>query len=226
MLINPAAFTAPAQVTRLQRALDTYDERKCDALISCFVAHSTWHVPTLVRLRASELAALPEYQNSPCLRYMPAENVRRWRKVTSRFRRLPQAMRNTYECAYSKQLQLTKKLMDAGVRMMTGTDGGWLSGPGLTLHEEFKELARAGLSPLQILRMSTTNAAEYLGQTQHMGAIQPGHEANMVVVDANPLERVEHLCRITGVMRTGLFYSRQELDQLRERVAAGRGFLR
>ena len=103
--------------------------------------------------------------------------------------------------------------------MMAGTDGGWLSGRGLTLQEEFMELARAG--PLQILRMATVPAPEYLGQAHRMGAVAVGHHADLGVLEANPLEHVEHLGRITAVVRGGLYHPRRELDQLRERVASG-----
>ncbi|HMN43034.1 MAG TPA: amidohydrolase family protein [Povalibacter sp.] len=225
VLINPAAFAAPAHVERLQRALDTYDEKKCQALIGCFVAHDTWHVPTLVRLRSSQLADAAEYQQSAYLDYMPAASVKKWRKVTARFKRLPRAMRDTYAQAYARQLELTRDLANGGVRLMTGTDGGWLAGPGLTLQEEFAELASAGLSPLQILRMTTVNAAEYLARTQRMGTVEAGRDADLVVLDANPLLHVDNLSRIAAVVRAGFHYSRDDLDRLRSRVAAGRGFL-
>jgi imidazolonepropionase-like amidohydrolase len=135
-------------------------------------------------------------------------------------------MRDTFALAYPPQIDLTKRLAAAGVRMMTGTDGGSQFGPGLTLKEEFAELAKAGFSPLKILQMTTVNAAEYLGRTETMGVVAPGRNADMVVLDANPLESVGNLHEIAGVVRGGYYYSRQELDELRTRVAAGRGTLR
>jgi imidazolonepropionase-like amidohydrolase len=134
-------------------------------------------------------------------------------------------MRRTFANAYPRQLQLAKILADAGVRMMTGSDGGWLSGPGLTLQEEFVQLAMAGLSPLRVLQMTTINAAEYLGRTSTMGTVEPGRNADLVLLDANPLERVEHLGLIAGVVRAGFHYSREDLNRLRDRVALGRGYL-
>jgi imidazolonepropionase-like amidohydrolase len=109
--------------------------------------------------------------------------------------------------------------------MMTGTDGGWLSGPGLTLKEEFAELGKAGLSALKILQMTTINAAEYLGRTETMGTVQPGRNADLVLLEADPLESVENLHAISGVVRAGFHYPKKDLDALRGRVASGRGFL-
>jgi len=225
LLINPAAFMSAEYVARLQRAFDTYSDQKCRALAERFAANGTWHVPTLVRLRTQELAGAPEYETSLYLRYMPEKKIRQWRRVTKRFTRLPGESRRTFASAYPRQLALAKTLADAGVRMLAGCDGGGLSQPGLTLQEEFVELGRAGLTPLQVLRMATLNAAEYLGRTATMGAVEPGRDADLVLLDANPLERVENLGRIAGVVRAGFHYSPAELDALCDRVARGRGSL-
>ena len=225
MLINPAAFTKPTYTTRLQRALDTFDLDKCDSLAVRFIAEDTWHCPTLVRLRTQQLADEPDYDRDPYLRYMPRKSVKSWRAVTERFKKLPEAMRRTYRQTYSKQLELTKAFADRGVRLLAGTDGGWLAGPGLTLKEEFAELGKAGLSPLKILQMATINAAEYLGREETMGTVKVGRDADLVVLDANPLDSVANLHRISGVVRDGKYFSRGDLDGLRDRVGATRGSL-
>ena len=182
-------------------------------------------MPTLVRLRTQELADLPEYANDPYLRFMPKAKVRKWRAVTRKFTKLPATMRQTYTQAYRQQLGLTKLLADSGVRMMTGSDGGWLSGPGLTLQEEFVQLGAAGLSPLQVLQMTTLNAAQYLERTANMGTVEPGRNADLALLDANPLDSVANLGRIAAVVRAGFYHSKTQLDALRERVAQGRGYL-
>ena len=225
MLVNPVAFAPPGYAPNLQRAIDTFDKDKFQALAARFVAGGTWHVPTLVRLRSQELADAPEYQTHSDLRYMPEKRVKKWQAVTNRFRKLPASDRKTYAEAYPGQLELTKLLSDSGVQLLTGTDGGWLSAPGLTLREEFGELATAGLGPLKILAMATINAAEYLGRTDSMGTVEPGRDADLVLLDANPLESVANLHAISAVVRAGTYHSRQDLDALRTRVAAGRGYL-
>ena len=225
VLINPAAFVPPAYAARLRRAFETFDEGKFKALAELFVAEDTWHVPTLVRLRTQELADAPEYAQDPYLKYMPKKKVRKWRQVTNKFKKLPAAMRETYAAAYPRQLDLTKRLSDSGVRMMTGTDGGWLSGPGLTLKAEFAELGHAGLTPLKILQMATINAAEYLGRTEAMGAVEPGRNADLVVLHANPLEKVSNLHDIAAVVRAGVYHSRQALEEMKAQVADTRGYL-
>jgi imidazolonepropionase-like amidohydrolase len=74
--------------------------------------------------------------------------------------------------------------------MMVGTDGGGQA-PGQSIHQEFDELAKAGLSPLKILQMTTLNPAEFLGRTGTMGSIDVGKNADIVLLDGNPVESVQ-----------------------------------
>ena len=225
MLINPSAFAPPSQAERVRRAIASFDETKFKAVAARFRAEDAWHCPTLVRLRTQELADAPEYETHPDIKYMPAERVKRWRKVTQRFKKLSPETRRAYADAYPQQQKLAKKLSDEGVRLMAGTDGGWLAAPGLTLQEEFAELAKAGFEPLQILQMTTINAAEYLGREPTMGRVEPGCAADLVILDKDPRLDVTHLGAISGVVRNGTHRSRAELDALRIKVEQGRGYL-
>jgi hypothetical protein len=223
ILINPAAFAKPDDIARLRTALDSYDPARCAALTELFRANDTWNVPTLVRLRTQELPDDPAYQRSPFLPYMPQANIDRWQGVLKRFRKLPAPMLATFRAQYPRNLALAKLMSDAGVPLMTGTDGGGLAMPGMSLHEEFKELARARVAPLKILQMTTTAPATFLGRTASMGRIADGYDANIVLLDANPLDDVTNLHRIAGVVRAGFYYSAADLATMRAQVAQRRG---
>ncbi len=222
LLVNPSAFSDPADVARIQRALDSYSEDRAAALAAQLAEHHTWQVPTLVRLRSMQYAGAPEYECDETLAYLPVRNIKRWRKVTQKFLELPAEARATYRALYPRQLNLARLFADHGVSMMTGTDGGSMMAPGLTLRQEFAELANAGLSPLKILQMTTINPAEYLRRQDTMGTVEPGRQADLVVLDANPLESVENLHRISAVVRAGRHYPATELAALKAKVAAAR----
>lgn len=213
-LVNPAAFAKPTDVDRLQRAIDTYSDDKCKALAARFVARGTWQTPTLVRLRNQYLADDPAYQTDPELASTSPERVKAWREVTEQFRNLPPAMLATYRSAYAHNLKLTKLFYDAGVPMMAGTDGP-------SMHPEFDELSKAGIPPLAILQMTTINGARFLGRTSTMGSVAPGRNADLVLLDANPVESVQNLHRIAGVVRGGFYHSPADLAAMRARVEAG-----
>ncbi len=220
LLVNPAAFSDPIDVARIQRALDTYSADKAAAVAAELARHGTWQVPTLVRLRSMQFAGAPEYESDESLAYLPAKNIKRWRTVTAKFLALPAEAQKTYQDLYPRQLSLVKLFADNGVRMMTGTDGGSMMAPGLTLRQEFGELAKAGFSPLKILQMSTINPAQYLGREDTMGTVEPGRSADLVVLDANPLDNVENLHRINAVVRAGTHYSAAQLAALKVRAKA------
>ncbi|MGS0759524.1 amidohydrolase family protein, partial [Roseateles sp. GG27B] len=63
--------------------------------------------------------------------------------------------------------------------------GGWVI-PGFSLHQEFRLLAEAGLSPLEVLQMTTLNGAEYLQRQATMGTVEAGKNADLVLLEANP----------------------------------------
>jgi imidazolonepropionase-like amidohydrolase len=225
MVVNPAAFTDPGDVARIQRALDTYSPDRATAAAAQLAELGTWQVPTLVRLRSMQYAGAPEYERDESLKYLPADNLKRWRTVTKKFLTLPAETRATYRDLYPRQLDLAKMFADAGVRMMTGTDGGSLMAPGTTLRQEFAELTQAGFSPLKILQMTTIDPADYLGRRDTMGTVEPGRNADLVMLDANPLENVDNLHRINAVIRAGRHYSATRLTDLKARVATGHGYL-
>lgn len=112
-------------------------------------------------------------------------------------------------------MALTKLFDDGGVRMMVGTDGSGQA-PGQSIHQEFDELAKTRLSPLKILQMTTLYPAEFLGRTATMGSIDVGKDADMVLLDSNPVESVQNLHSISGVVRAGFYYSHVDLEALRE----------
>jgi hypothetical protein len=225
-LVNPAAFAKPEDVARLQRALDSYSADRCQALAARFVADGTWQTPTLVRLRTQMLADDPAYQTDPALASMPDAHIRTWREATETFHALPPEMRATYRSAYAHQMALTRLFFEAGVPMMAGTDGGDAGGPGQTMAQEFDELSKAGIPPLAILQMTTINAARFLGRTSAMGSVDVGQNADLVLLDANPVADAHNLHTIAGVVRAGYYYSRGDLAALRARIEAAHGDLR
>ena len=171
----------------------------------------------MVRLRTQELADSPEYLSDPAFPYIRAESLKEWREVTDKFHKLPPATHATDQEEYRHQLVLTKLFDDAGVRMMVGTDGGGQS-PGQSIHQEFDELGKAGLPPFKILQMTTSYPAEFLGRTATMGSIEVGKNADIVLLNGNPVESIQNLHSISGVVRAGFYYSHDDLDALRERA--------
>ena len=221
MLANPALLTPPPAFKLIHRVLATYDEARCRAFAKELAASQTWVVPTLSRLEAMNLGNDPALRNNPDLRFVPPALRTMWADVGQTFdSKLNAEQKATLAELFARQLQLARLFDAEGVKMITGTDfgGQWLVS-GFSLHHEFDLLARAGLSPLRILQMSTIDPARYLHREAAMGTVAPGKAADLVLLGADPTKSVAAMHRITGVVRAGRFYDRTALDAIEARQA-------
>lgn len=109
---------------------------------------------------------------------------------------------------------LVKLMQGAGVRVLAGTDLATAGTyPGFDLHDELALMVEAGLSPMQALQSATRNAAEFL-KLADTGIIAAGKAADLVVLDANPLEDIKNTQKIRAVILSGRVFDRNALDGL------------
>ena len=221
VVINPVNRMTPAEIEILQQAVDTFSEERAADLAGQFAENGTWQVPTLIRLRTQHLCDAPEFSQDPDLQYMARSTAKSWQDAASTFstKFTPQS-RATFRAVYDVLLRMTKIFNDGGVKMLAGSDsvGAAWEVPGPSLHREFDELARAGVPPLRILQMTTRDAAEFLGATSTLGAVDVGKNADLVLLDANPVADAANLHRISAVIRSGRHYSSADLTRLKDRV--------
>jgi imidazolonepropionase-like amidohydrolase len=90
--------------------------------------------------------------------------------------------------------------------------------PGLSLHEELVRLVEAGLTPLAALQAATSNPTQVLGLADSLGRIAPGKLADLVLLDADPLEDIRNTQKIRVVVADGHLYRRADLDRLLAKV--------
>jgi imidazolonepropionase-like amidohydrolase len=130
----------------------------------------------------------------------------------------------TLQQYYALQLRVTRLMQQNGVKMLAGSDvsGVWLI-PGISLHQEFREMAAAGLTPLQVLQATTLNAAEYLNRQDRAGTVEEGRDADLVLLDANPVASVDNLGAISGLFLDGRYFSKAALEKMKADVAAAPG---
>ncbi len=100
------------------------------------------------------------------------------------------------------QLANWKRAIAAGVKLAFGTDAG-VYPHGQNAHQ-FHSLLDLGLTPAQVIRMATLNAADLLGWSDRVGTLTPGHYADLIAVDGDPLTDVTELERVRFVMKGGV----------------------
>ncbi len=220
-ILNPRAFDGATNAPFYQRVLDTYSEAKCKTLAETFAKNGTWQTLTLIRLRTQDYGNDPAYRDSPNLQYVSKERHVTWNALGDRFATLPPNAVTTLHKYYELQKHVGKLMIDNGVKILAGSDvsGVWLVA-GFSLHQEFHELAAAGLTPLQVLQATTRNAAEFLGRQATIGSVEEGKNADLVILDANPIASVTNLDGIYGVVLRGKYLSKADLEKMKSEVAA------
>jgi imidazolonepropionase-like amidohydrolase len=221
IVINPVLLAKPADAELIADAGESFNDGKARELARVFAADQTWQCPTLIRLRTQQFADDPAYRDDPNNRFASRRTLKGWHRAANKYASRPEAMRGAYRNLYARQLRMVRIFDEEGVKMMAGSDvggSGWEI-PGFALHQEFDQLAAAGLTPLRILQMTTINAAEFLDRTDTMGTVEPGKNADIVLLRANPLENAAHLHDIAGVVRGGRYYSSETLVSTIETIA-------
>jgi hypothetical protein len=107
-----------------------------------------------------------------------------------------------YKDSYRAMLRMTKRMYDAGVPILAGTD----STAGLMLHRELELEVEAGIPPAKALQIATFNAARLLKQDKDLGSIAPGKRADLVLVEGNPAEHISDIRRCRLVIKNGVLY--------------------
>jgi imidazolonepropionase-like amidohydrolase len=119
------------------------------------------------------------------------------------------------------ELDMTLAMFRAGVPFMAGTDtaAGVHIFPGFSLHDELGLFVRAGLTPMQALQTATLNPARFMGRQADMGTVEKGKLADLVLLDANPLENIANTKRIRAVVLAGRYFDRPALDHMLNDIA-------
>jgi hypothetical protein len=207
---NPNAMRSREELA----AIDNYDEGKAASLFARFVRNRTWQCPTIINLQATTVGALSQLTNSGRLKYIPASVRQDW---DTTFIKGFAALGSIEERKkrFEHRVKITGAMHRAGVRLLAGTDAhGPFNVPGFSLHDELELFVRAGLTPLQALQAATLSPARFLERQQDLGTIAPGKVADLVLLDANPLENITHTQRIAAVIAAGRYMDRARLDGL------------
>ena len=112
-----------------------------------------------------------------------------------------------YKDSYRAMLAMTKRMYDAGIPLLAGTD----AIAGLMLHRELELEVLAGIPPTKSLQIATWNAARLLKQEKYLGSIAAGKRADFVLVDGNPAEHISDIRRCRLVMKEGTLYNSADL---------------
>lgn len=202
--------------------LDSYSTEKAAALFARFKKNGTWQCPTLTVNRSYAYIDDQAFRNDPRLKYVPIRIKSDWEPG-----RDPTLVGRTPEDVvfakneFQKGLEVTAAMQRAGVGILAGTDVlNPFCFPGFSLHDELALLVQAGLTPMEALQSATLNPARFLGKEKELGTVATGKIADLVVLDANPLEDIGNTRKIVGVVFGGRFFTRASLNEMLREVEA------
>jgi imidazolonepropionase-like amidohydrolase len=211
-----AASSEPSQFFGIN-LVNAVDESKLPALVKATKDAGVWQVPTQVLMDnlasdmpAEEMAKRPEIQYA----INPGE-VQKWIAQKQNIAKYPQADRQKF---LTLRRRIIKDLHAAGVPFALGSDAPqWWNVPGFSIHRELRSMVDAGLTPYEALRSGTQNVGTYLGTSD--GVVAAGRRADLILLDANPLQDIGNSSRVAGVLVNGRWLSKADIDK---RLAEGK----
>jgi hypothetical protein len=194
--------------------LATYDQAKASALFARFVKNGTWQCPTLTVLRSMGSLNAAAFTADPRVKYIPKAVRDSWNLANDPRNATRTAADNAVDKRlFAKYLEVVGAMHKAGVRIIAGTDTSRpYVFPGFSLHDELALLVEAGLSRADALRAATINPAIYLDAEKTAGTVDAGKNADLVLLDANPLDDIAATKRIFAVVLRGRLLDRAGLD--------------
>jgi hypothetical protein len=192
--------------------LDRYaemDDAKARDLIQILVAHHVALVPTFMinfpgypnEWDQFTAEARQFFNNPDLLAYYPPNAVR---SALQSYARIDQGeLRERRMKGFQNAMRFHKMFVDAGGHLVVSgnTNDAWV--PGVDLHQEMQIMADAGLTPMQIIQGSTKYPAEMLRKQNLIGTVEAGKLADVIIVNADPLQDIKNLDKIGTVIQDG-----------------------
>lgn len=201
-------------------ALTRQDDDACASILQALSSARVFQTPTLVISRFSTRKLFSDEAYRKSFDLLPPKIAAEWKDRSGRMMNMqPDAVTSLYD---DWLLAMIPRLKAANVPIMAGTDApiGFLT-PGASLHEELFELVKAGLTPLEAIEAATYTPAEFFALTAEIGTIAPGQQADLVLLNENPLENIRHIQKIDAVFKNGILLDREDLDELRDKPSQG-----
>ncbi len=201
-----------------EMAIHNYDAERAAEVLAVFKKNDTWQIPTqaLNTIGTRKYYQRADWQESYNL--IPNDIKTIWQNATQQ---LIATETPASKIAWNDwNYMMVKKIHDTGIPIMAGTDTPIaLLTPGLSLHEELAVLVEdVGMSTEEALKTATINPARYFDMEDSLGSIKENMWADLLILDANPLEDINNTKKINTVIKQGKIFDENALNQIKERL--------
>ncbi len=203
-------------------SFDYMDESKIPEIARKTVASNPFVDPTHHFMKNSfgRLRTEEEIRAQPDFKFYPAKVQQQWLDFYKRNRFITTVPLDKRARWVELREKLIKAIFDAGGKLMAGSDTPeflWLYGFGI--HHELKALKDSGIPNYAVLFAGTRNAHEFFGTLDKVGTVQKGKRADLILLNANPLDDISATKNRSGVMLKGKWYTQTELDRWLDDIA-------
>ncbi|AFK01542.1 amidohydrolase [Emticicia oligotrophica DSM 17448] len=199
------------------KALNEFDEATAEKAFKILAKNNTAITPTLSISYATAFLDVNDHQNDEFLKYI-GPGLRK--TYDWRVQRAAKDSKEAIEIRHrtiEKAASLLPLLQRSGVKILAGTDAGYLNSfdyPGLGLHQELELMVKNGLTPLQALQASIINGPAFLGKSADYGSVSAGKKADILLLNENPLQNITSTQRIYGLVSHGTYLDSVKLKSL------------
>ena len=152
--------------------------------------------------------------NDPEMVYVSGSTRYQWRQFKDNLQSSAGYSNAKADTFIGLRQKLLKKMYDEGVLLLLGSDAPQIFNvPGFSIQHEMQSWAAAGIPNSAILKAGTMNVASYFNAEDQYGAVQSGLAADLILLDANPIEDITSMQRIAGVMVRGKWMPREEIER-------------
>jgi hypothetical protein len=170
---------------------------------------------TFGRLRTEQ-----EIRAQPDFKFYPAKVQQQWLDFYKKNKFLNTVPVEKRERWIEIRNMMIRAIHDAGGKIMAGSDTPeFLFLYGFSMHRELQALRDAGLSNYAVIAAGTRNAHEYLGTIKDAGTIEKNKRADLILLDANPLDDISNTTKRAGVMLKGRWYTQAEMNKWLDEIA-------
>ena len=210
-----SGFGMVAHAEELTNYAVDYSESEAQEMAELLKTNGTWLSPTLTTMERilSQVKSLDELKALPSLQYVHPLLQSKW-LTANKYNKMSSPKQIAHFEKYVKfNLLLVKACKAAGVPIVAGTDAGTSSVvPGFSLHDELELLAKAGLTNEEVLNSATRLSAQWLGIDKQIGTVETGKLADLILLEANPLNDIKNTRKIAGVFINGRWLDKTKIQ--------------
>lgn len=210
-------FDLVAHAEEYAKQTDSFTVQDAKRFAKLAKENGTWLTPTLITMEKilEQARSLEGIRNLPSLKYVHPLIQSKW-LTSNNYNTGTNPERIAYfEKLIGFHMILVKAFKEAGVPIVAGTDAGnpgvvW----GFSLHDELELLVKAGLTNEEALTSATRLPANWLGIEDKIGTVEVGKCADLILLDANPLEKIQNTRKIFGVFVNGQWIDKEKINAM------------